>query len=391
MNFAHLLSDRGPFGWKFYGNPLPLWIAFVLGAVLLYGGLMSLRRISATRVGVIAALTGAHVEELIANLIAKTNALFLLTSSLYVACLLLYLPPRAEEDAHIAFSIILLCQTGIWLNHAVSWGLQEFVENHHESQTQAGLATAVSALRFLSRVAVWSIVILLVLSNLRINVTTLIAGLGVGGVAVALALQNILGDLFASLSILLDKPFAVGHPIEVDGLVGTVEYVGVKSTRIRSVNGEELVVANGDLLKSRIHNYANSSERRVVLAIGVNYDITYAKLEKIQSTVREIIAKIRDARFDRAHFKNFGNSSLDFEIAYFVKWTNYRNYMDVQHAVNLAIFKKFAEDGIEFASATNDLYVHLREGAPSLGEPAPDEIESSLKALQSRGATRRSG
>ena len=107
--------------------------------------------------------------------------------------------------------------------------------------------------------------------------------------------------------------------------------------------------------------------------------------------MREIIAKIRDARFDRAHFKNFGNSSLDFEIAYFVKWTNYRNYMDVQHAVNLAIFKKFAEDGIEFASATNDLYVHLREGAPSLGEPAPDEIESSLKALQSRGAARRSG
>ena len=188
MNIAHLLSERGPLGWKFYGNPLPLWTACAVGAALLYVVFLWLRRISAARVGVIAALTG---------------------------------------------------------------------------------------------------------------------------------------------------------------------------------------------------------ERRVVLTIGVNYDITYAKLEKIQSTVREIIGRIHDARFDRAHFKHFGDSSLDFEIAYFVKWTNFRGYMDVQHAVNLAIFKKFAEDGIEFASATNDLFDHLREGVPSLGD-SPDQVEPSVKNLQIRSATRRS-
>jgi hypothetical protein len=167
---------------------------------------------------------------------------------------LIYMGPRAEDDAHIAFTIISLCQGGIWLNDALSWGLEEFIEVHREPQNQEGLATAVSAVRFLSRLAVWSIVILLVLSNLHINVTTLVAGLGVGGVAVALALQNILGDLFASLSIMLDKPFAIGHFIVVDNLTGTVEYVGVKTTRIRSIDGEELIISNSDLLKSRIHN-----------------------------------------------------------------------------------------------------------------------------------------
>jgi len=386
MNVAHLLSSAGPLAWKFYGNPLGLWIGFVAVASIAYAILLWIRRISAARVGVIAALTGAPLEELISDLVVRTHALFLLTVSLYLGSLLLYLPPATQENTHIAFTIVFLCQSGVWLNHAVSWALQEFFEGHKESRTSTGLGTAVAALRFLSRIAVWSIVILLILSNLHINVTTLIAGLGVGGIAVALALQNILGDLFASLSILLDKPFAVGHRIEVDGLVGTVEYVGVKSTRIRSINGEELVVANADLLKSRIHNYANSKERRVVLAIGVNYDISHEKLRTIQQLASEVIGTIPRTRFDYAHLKNFGNSSLDFEIVYFVPWINYRDYMNMQHEVNLAIFQKFAEQGIEFASATNDLYVHLRDLPPALREAEP-----TLAAAPPRPPSRRSG
>src|SRR6202035_4986277 len=166
MNIDYLLSTRGPLAWKFYDTPLGFWIAFVVVSAALFAILLWLRRTIAARLGVIAAITGAHLQKLISDLVNQTHTVFLLASSLYAASLLVYMAPRAQEDAHITFSIILLCQAGIWLNHALSWGLEEFVETHKEPQTQEGLATAVSALRFLSRVAVWSIIILLILTNL---------------------------------------------------------------------------------------------------------------------------------------------------------------------------------------------------------------------------------
>ena len=372
MNLTYLLSSTGPLAWKFYDTPVGFWVAFVVVSAALFSSLLWIRRTLAARLGIIAALTGAGVQKLISDLVCQTHTLFLLASSLYASSLLIAMGARAQEDAHIAFSIILLCQGGIWLNHALSWGLDEFVEIHKEPQHQEGLATAVSALRFLSRVAVWSIVILLVLSNLHINVTTLVAGLGVGGVAVALAVQNVLGDLFASLSILLDKPFAVGHFIEVDNLTGTVEYVGVKTTRIRSIDGEELIISNSDLLKSRIHNYERSRERRVLLDIGVTYDIAYEKLAAIPDLVREVIDGIQLARFDRARFREYGDSSLNFRITYFVRSAEYRVYLDVQHEVNLAIFRKFGEERVSFATPTQMLYLNVqRDSSESrAAEPA---------------------
>jgi small-conductance mechanosensitive channel len=191
--------------------------------------------------------------------------------------------------------------------------------------------------------------------------------LHVGGVAVALAVQNILGDLFASLSIMLDKPFGVGHFIEVDNLTGTVEYVGVKTTRIRSIDGEELIISNSDLLKSRIHNYERSSERRVLLDIGVTYNISYEKLSAIPDMVRDVLGGIELSRFDRARFREYGDSSLNFRIAYFVRTTDYRVYLDVQHEVNLALFKKFADEKVDFATPTQMLYLNVQ--TPRASEP----------------------
>lgn len=225
---------------------------------------------------------------------------------------------------------------------------------------------------------------MLVLSNLHINVTTLVAGLGVGGVAVALALQNILGDLFASLSIMLDKPFAVGHFIVVDNLTGTVEYVGVKTTRIRSIDGEELIISNSDLLKSRIHNYERSSERRALLDIGVTYNISYEKLSAIPDMVRDVIDGIELARFDRARFHEYGDSSLNFRIAYFVRSPDYRAYLDVQHEVSLALFKKFADEKVDFATPTQMLYLNVQ--TPHASEP--HTVETSAPA---RLPSRRTG
>ena len=383
MKLDYLLSSHGPLAWSFYGTPLGFWIAFVLVSLILFAIFLWFRRTIAARLGVIAALTGEHVEKLISDLVCQTNVLFLLASSLYIGSLLIAMGQRTSEDAHLTFIVILLCQVGIWANHALSWGLEEFIEVHKEPQAQEGLATAVSAVRFLSRVAVWSIVILLILSNLHINVTTLVAGLGVGGVAVALAMQNILGDLFASLSILLDKPFAVGHFIEVDNLTGVVEYVGVKTTRIRSIDGEELIISNSDLLKSRIHNYERSSERRVVLDIGVTYNISYEKLKAIPNMIREVVNSIALARFDRARFREYGDSSLNFRIIYFARTTDYGAYLDLQHEVNIAIFRKFGEEKIEFSTPTQMVYVNVQQ--PGVGATAQESGQLSLMQSKRRG------
>jgi small-conductance mechanosensitive channel len=207
------------------------------------------------------------------------------------------------------------------------------------------------------------IVFLLILDNLGVNITGLVAGLGIGGIAVALAVQNILGDLFASLSIVLDKPFMIGDYVVVDTLSGTVEHIGLKTTRIRSLSGEQLIFSNNDLLKSRIRNYKRMEERRIVFGFGVIYQTPVEKLIRIKKQVAEIIEKQEHARLDRVHFKEYGDSSLNFEVVYFVDDPAYALYMDIQENINLELFRRFTEEGIEFAYPTRTLYVqHTQAG-----------------------------
>ena len=168
-------------------------------------------------------------------------------------------------------------------------------------------------LGFVGRIVLWSVVLLMILDNLGVNITALVASLGIGGIAVALAVQNILGDIFASLSIALDRPFAIGDFIVVGDVLGTVEYIGLKTTRIRSLSGEQIVFSNADLLKSRIRNYKRMTERRVVFGFGVVYQTPHDKLERIPAMVREVIEAQPKTRFDRAHFKEYGDSALAFE------------------------------------------------------------------------------
>jgi small-conductance mechanosensitive channel len=215
---------------------------------------------------------------------------------------------------------------------------------------------------------IWLVLILVALDNLGINIKTLIAGLGISGIAVALAVQNILGDLFASLSIVLDKPFVIGDFIIVNEYLGTVENVGLKTTRIRSLSGEQLVFSNGDLLKSRIRNFKRMYERRVVFSIGVLYQTPYEKLRLIPKMIREIIENQKPVRFDRAHFKEYGDYSLKFEIVYWIHSPDYNIYMDIQQAINLEIYKKFEETDIAFAYPTQTLLLE------------PSTISSSVTA-----------
>jgi small-conductance mechanosensitive channel len=226
------------------------------------------------------------------------------------------------------------------------------------------VATALGAVGFLLRVAVWAITAMIALDTLGVDITALVAGLGVGGIAIALAVQSLLGDLFASISIVLDKPFVVGDFIIVGDSTGTVENVGLKTTRIRSLSGEQLVIANSDLLSSRIRNYKRMQERRVLFEVGVVYGTEAAKLKEIPETIRAAVESRDNTRFDRSHFKSFGNSALIFETVYFMTVPDYNSYMDTQQAINLELYERFETDGLEFAFPTQTIFLHQENAEP---------------------------
>ena len=225
------------------------------------------------------------------------------------------------------------------------------------------------------------VLVLTALGTLGVAVSPFVASLGIGGVAVALALQNVLGDLFASLSIVFDKPFVVGDSVAVDDFSGTVEYVGLKTTRIRSISGEQLVFANSDLLASRLRNYGRMRERRVIFTIGVTYGTPSEALRAIPRYLREAIERLDNTRFDRSHLKEFGDSSIDFETVYHMVVPDYNAYMDTQEQISLALYERFEAQGIDFAFPTRTVRLVGADGvvdneeageSPAADAPAPD-------------------
>jgi small-conductance mechanosensitive channel len=213
-------------------------------------------------------------------------------------------------------------------------------------------AGSLDIINFVARMLIWSLLILVALDNLGVNITALLAGLGVGGVAVALALQNVLGDLFASLSIALDKPFAVGDNLNIDTFTGAVEHIGIKTTRLRSESGEQIILSNADILKSRVRNYGRMPEQRTLLTIRVAYATPGEKLKAIPKLLEGIVREQTNARFDRCHFKLLGESSLQFELSFFVQQPKLNPLLDLQQTVNFRIVDEFQRLGIEFAYPT---------------------------------------
>lgn len=355
----------------FSDNSVQDWSLAFLAALLVILTLHLLRRFVLRRLARIAKSTHTLIDDFLVEVLSATRILFAGLIGIYVGTQFLDLGERLGESADRLFIAALILQVGFWANRALGFGL-----NHRfatgDTQDAGTRAMTRSLLSFLGRVAIWALVLLLVLDNLGLNVTALVTSLGIGGIAVALAVQNVLGDLFASLSISIDKPFVIGDFIIVDDLMGTVEHVGLKTTRIRSLGGEQIVFSNNDLLKCRIRNYKRMQERRVVFAIGVTYDTPAEGLELIPSLIREAIKSQVKARFDRAHFKGFGPSSLDFEIVYYVLEPDYNLYMDIQQAINLQLVRDFAEHQVRFAFPTQTL--HFGEALKVLhrgpGEPA---------------------
>jgi small-conductance mechanosensitive channel len=343
------------------GNAVETWFIALGGVFVAFLILKALQRILLSRITKLVRHTETQIDDFLLAVISNTKNFFLFIVSVYAGSNLLVLQPNISRIWNKIFLIVVIIQIAFWVSRGINFFIRVTVKKRMADD--AASATTVSVLGFISKLLLWAIALLLLLDNLGINITSLIAGLGIGGIAVALAVQNILGDLFASLSIVIDKPFVIGDFIVVDKLRGTVEHIGLKTTRVRSLDGEQLIFSNNDLLKSRIQNYKRMQERRIVFNFGVTYQTPPGKLPLINNIIREIIERQQQARFDRSHFKDYGESALNFEVVYFVESQDYNLYMDIQQAINLEMLERFAEEGIEFAYPTRTLFIR-QDGHP---------------------------
>lgn len=333
-----------------------LWQWTVAAGVALGVLLVTLvvRRIIRGRYARLAATANVEFLELPLRIASRTGSLFLLMLSIFLGAQTLALPKNIDRVLLTAITIAAFWQIGIWATAGVVGWL-----DHRQQQsltTDRAAAGTISIISFIARALIWALVLLLTLDNLGVNITTLVAGLGIGGIAVALAVQNVLGDLLASLSITLDRPFVVGDAITVDDFSGTVEQIGVKSVRLRSVNGEQIIMPNSNLLASRVRNWGRLLERRITFTLGVATDTPREKLERLPKTLRGIVEAEKDVRFDRSHFTKIG-TALEFETVYFVTTPDYTRYMDIQQAINLKVMDALAQEEIEFAVPAQKLWL----------------------------------
>lgn len=348
----------------FLGTPILRWLLALAVTIIVMVAIRVVRGFARRRMRAHAEGTASIYDDVVSNLLGGVNSVFILVVGLYAGSRTLLLDPATAAAIHTIFVLVVIVQVALWGNRALATVMQHY---RGREGLDASRRTTLSALTWLGRLAFFSLLLLLGLDNLGVDVTALVAGLGIGALAIGLALQNVLGDLFASLSIVFDKPFDIGDFVKAGDTLGTVEHVGLRTTRVRSLSGEQVIVPNSDLVNSRIQNYQRMQERRVVITLGVTYQTPLERLREIPGLVREIIEAQEPVRFDRAHFCAYGAFSLDFEIVYWVLEPDYALHMDVQQAINLAIFEAFAERGVEFAYPSQTIFV---EGGGASGDGA---------------------
>lgn len=344
-------------------NPTVRW-GIAAGVVALVASILAIvKRFAVGRLRSLSDHRPLSTLEYVAQVVDRTSLLLYLSLGGWMALTVLRLSEPTAQAASKVFTVLLFLQIGLWGAEGVEVAIQRY-RDQPEFEQDAGRTTGLSAVAFLGKLLVWLAIFVLVIDNLGFDITALIASLGIGGIAVALAVQNILGDLFASLSIIVDKPFVHGDFIIVGEYMGTVEKIGLKTTRIRSLGGEQLIFSNQDLLQSRIRNYRRMEERRVVFELGVTYQTASDHVREIPEMVRQIIEETDDVRFDRAHFNTFGDSSLKYEIVYWVLSPDYNVYMDIHQSIIFRLLERFREEGIEIAYPTQTVHVERGDGGP---------------------------
>jgi small-conductance mechanosensitive channel len=330
----------------FYGNTIADWLVAGILGLAVWSALSLMRRLIAARAKRYAGDHRSTPIRLLFYLAGNTKQFFFLALALFAGQEGLTLTPRLQHAVWNFALILILLQVGLWAGRSLRFYLELKEMERGSDRLFAG---SLDIINFVARLVVWSVLTLVALDNLGVNITALLAGLGVGGVAVALALQNVLGDLFASLSIALDKPFVVGDSLNIDTYTGSVEHIGIKTTRLRSETGEQIILSNADILKSRVRNYGRMPEQRVLTTLRVAYTTPTEVLAGIPKLLENIVRGQVNARFERCHLRTLGESSLQFELSYFAQQPKLNPMLDLQQIVNFQIIDEFRRLGIEFA------------------------------------------
>lgn len=339
--------------YTFLQNTVQNWLIALGIIVLLVTLLRILRMLFMKKLRSFAERTKTGLDDFILSAISRSVMPLLYVVAIYSGLHYLSLPQKPnrllEVTVMITCTFFILRIVSSFISYIFQRSLLKQDSEQRKKQSK-GILLIIHAL-------IWVSGFLFLIDNLGYNITTLVAGLGIGGIAIALAAQTILGDLFSYLVIFFDKPFQTGDFIIMDDKLGTVEYIGIKTTRIRTLSGEQLVCSNTDLTNSRVHNYKRMKERRVVFTFRVEYGTKAEKIRKIPSMVKRIVEAHTDTRFDRAHFKAFAEFSLEFEVVFYVLSPDYTMYMDKQEGINLQIYELFEKEGISFALPTRRLFM----------------------------------
>lgn len=294
------------------------------------------------------------ILHLVVNVLLRPIAFLIGLLGIYIALDYLVLPFTFQRWILAGLQVLIALKIAQSLSHLIGLLLDFYFDKHLELKNNTNLR-AISKVTV--RVVLWVLILISVITNLGYNLNSLLAGLGIGGIAIAFAVQGILADVFSSVSIYIDRPFQIGDYIVVGTKKGTVKSIGMKTTRIQTLQGEELVIPNAMLTGKEIENFRKMEERRIVLAFGVTYETPLEKLKKIPQSIENIITKHTNAKFERAHFALFGDFSLNFETVYFIKSAEYKDYMDLQQTVNFELMEFFAKEGIEFAYPTQKVFM----------------------------------
>lgn len=371
-----LFSDRNLsllFNQTFWFNT----VIVVAGTFIIYWLLRSLIGFISSRLGRFENDHRSRFYNIAVEMLRTTSRLLLFIFSLLIAIKFIELPATWQSNISHGWFIALMLQFALWLDCAVRLWLRNMLRD----PTHVRNPVTMVILGIMLRIFIWAIMMLAILSNMGVNITALVASLGVGGIAVALAIQTVLSDVFASLAIGLDKPFEIGDFIVFGDIAGSIEHIGLKTTRIRSLSGEQIVCANAVLLQQTIHNYKRMQERRIQFRFGISYNTPAEKARKIGGIVKEIIEGVEQTRFDRAHFLSFDVSQLTYEVIYFVTDADYNKYMDIQQEINLQLMERLAELDVHFAFPIR--HVQFTGGTlPELNiaEKASNEDEDNQKA-----------
>lgn len=347
----YLEQLKGLMEYQLAGNSVTDWLIAVAVFFAMFIALELVRKVAVTKLVKLAKKTHSKLDDVISGFLNSIKWPVFFLVALFFALQGVELPESIDLILDIAILVVIVSQAIRILEEIAAFLiLRQLKSNNSDAELPA-------VFRIALRMLLWSVGLLLILSNAGVNITSLVAGLGIGGLAVSLALQSLLSDLFASFSIAIDKPFVIGDFIIVGEHMGTVKHIGLKTTRITALEGEEIVMSNAELTSARVQNYKKMQQRRILFRFGVTYDTKPDKMRKVAEDVANIINEHKQARVDRVHFKEFGSSELVFEAVYYMQTNDYNVYMDTQEDINLRIMEYYEKNGLEMAFPTQTVYL----------------------------------